>query len=251
MTDGAKYNNSALLCLRVIAQEEGVTSFWAGNGVNMVRIIPSNALMFFAKPFIQTNLKAIIPDPTLAGIASGMAAGCVSNTAIYPLDLVRLRMTTTPGLYPNFLSGLATIAKVEGVGGLFKGVQYANAWAIPYAAALFGTNDQLKSLAKTYGIKVNGLTGAAFGAVSGMVSTFVAFPIESMRRKLQAQGTGGRPVIYSGLIDTFRQVLAANGVRGLYVGCAANIVKMAPAQAITFGCMDALKPVVTKWATSK
>ena len=84
-----------------------------------------------------------------------------------------------------------------------------------------------------------------------MVSTFVGFPIESMRRKLQAQGTGGRPVIYSGLIDAFRQNVANNGIRSLYVGCGANILKMAPAQAITFGCKDALEPILTKYVTSQ
>ena len=120
MTDGAKYNNSTVQCIRGIAQEEGIASFWAGNGVNMIRIIPQNALMFFAKPFIQSSLKASIPDPMLAGLFSGMAAGCVSATAIYPLDLVRLRMTTTPGLYSNFFTGLASIAKQEGMAGLFK-----------------------------------------------------------------------------------------------------------------------------------
>ena len=47
------------------------------------------------------------------------------------------------------------------------------------------------------------------------------------------------------MIDCLRQNVAKNGIGGMYVGCAANVVKMAPAQAITFGAMDFFKPKIT------
>ena len=78
-------------------------------------------------------------NPFYAGMLSGMAAGCVSASAIYPLDVVRLRLTTTPGLYKGVLDGFRTIAAKEGTAALFKGIAYANLWAIPYTGALFAT----------------------------------------------------------------------------------------------------------------
>eukprot|EP00622_Pseudochattonella_farcimen_P000814 FR735383.1.p1 GENE.FR735383.1~~FR735383.1.p1 ORF type:complete len:353 (+),score=67.37 FR735383.1:80-1060(+) len=217
MTDGAKYNNSSVACIRGIVQREGFTKLWAGNGANMIRIIPQNALMFLAKPAIQKSIKPAVPDPALGSLLSGMASGCVSSTAIYPLDYVRLRLTTTPGVYKGLYDGLYRIAVDEGPLALMRGVQYANIWAIPYTAALFGTNDTLKRLANHYNVTMTPILGVCFGAISSMVSTTVGFPLEGARRKLQGPSTGGRPVIYPGMIDCLRQNGRKIGIGGMYV----------------------------------
>ena len=246
ITDGAKYGGSSLACLRGIAAEEGVKAFWRGNGVNMIRIFPQNGLMFFAKPAIGKKMKAFVPDPFYGSMLSGMAAGCVSASAIYPLDVVRLRMTTTPGLYKGVIDGFKTIAAKEGPAALFRGIAYANLWAVPYTGALFATADFLKAQysART-GAKPTALVGVAVGAVAGAVSTTVGFPLESARRKMQAQGTGGRPVLYSSIWGCIAGTVKTGGIGALYTGCAANVVKMAPAQAITFGCMTVIVPALT------
>ena len=104
-------------------------------------IQPSHS-RFFAKPSIGKMIKenpVLGANPFYAGMLSGMAAGCVSASAIYPLDVVRLRLTTTPGLYKGVLDGFRTIAAKEGTAALFKGIAYANLWAIPYTGALFAT----------------------------------------------------------------------------------------------------------------
>ncbi|KAH8067190.1 ATP transmembrane transporter [Aureococcus anophagefferens] len=68
---------------------------------------------------------------------------------------------------------------------------------------------------------------------------------ESARRKMQAQGTGGRPVLYSSIWGCIAGTVKTGGIGALYTGCAANVVKMAPAQAITFGCMTVIVPALT------
>ena len=119
-------------------------------------------------------------------------------------------------------------------------------WAIPYTGALFATADFLKSeYTRQTGNKPTPVVGVAVGAVAGCVSTTVGFPIESARRKMQAQGTGGRPVLYSSIFQCIAGTVRGGGVGALYTGCAANVVKMAPAQAITFGCMSSIVPALT------
>jgi hypothetical protein len=68
--------------------------------------------------------------------------------------------------------------------------------------------------------------------------------LEFARRRLQAQGVGGRPVLYDGIFACMAGVVKEGGVMALYTGCTANVMKMAPAQAITFGCMGAIKPTL-------
>lgn len=88
--------------------------------------------------------------------------------------------------------------------------------------------------------------GVAFGAMSGITSVTVAFPFELIRRRLQVQGvpdpkTGvARPILYKGVVDSMRGIIATEGVAGLFNGCTANCLKMAPANAITFACYEVI-----------
>jgi solute carrier family 25 phosphate transporter 23/24/25/41 len=72
--------------------------------------------------------------------------------------------------------------------------------------------------------------------VAGMVSStsaqLVSYPLGLVRTRLQAQGMGGRPVVYRGMLDCFRQILRHEGVRGLYKGLLPDMAKIAPAAAI-------------------
>jgi hypothetical protein len=45
---------------------------------------------------------------------------------------------------------------------------------------------------------------------------FVSYPLALVRTRLQAQGVGGNPIKYSGMLDVFSQTMRNEGVRGLY-----------------------------------
>jgi hypothetical protein len=61
-----------------------------------------------------------------------------------------------------------------------------------------------------------GIWQVPFGATASIISTTVAFPFEVIRRKLQSQGFGGRPVLYDGMIDAFQKVYAKEGMGGAH-----------------------------------
>ena len=44
----------------------------------------------------------------------------------------------------------------------------------------------------------------------------VSYPLALVRTRLQAQGVGGNPIKYSGMVDVFSQTLRNEGVAGLY-----------------------------------
>lgn len=54
------------------------------------------------------------------------------------------------------------------------------------------------------------------GMVSSVVAQFVSYPLALVRTRLQAQGVGGNPIKYSGMMDVFSQTLRNEGVAGLY-----------------------------------
>jgi solute carrier family 25 phosphate transporter 23/24/25/41 len=51
----------------------------------------------------------------------------------------------------------------------------------------------------------------------------------------------GRPVVYSGMVDCFKQILAKEGVRGLYQGITPNFMKAVPAISISYVVFEQVK----------
>jgi solute carrier family 25 phosphate transporter 23/24/25/41 len=161
--------------------------------------------------------------------------------------MVRGRVTTSPGLYPSWQAGLVEIYKKGGMRGLFEGVNYSNAWALVYYGVQFFSYDSLKRMYMDHR-RANGkegpispAMGLGFGAVSGSFCVTAAYPLELIRRKLQVQGFGGRPIKYKGWFDCYKQVIAnEGGFRGLFRGLGANMVKTPPSIALTFGAYELL-----------
>jgi len=91
---------------------------------------------------------------------------------------------------------------------------------------------------------VGPIVGLGLGMFAGVFGTCCGFPLESARRKLQMQGTNGRPFVYSGILDCLMGTLKNEGIGGVFRGVGANCAKMAPASAITFACYERILETV-------
>lgn len=56
----------------------------------------------------------------------------------------------------------------------------------------------------------------AAGMCSSSIAQFAAYPLALTRTRLQAQGIGGQPVKYAGMLDVLRKTVQNEGMRGLY-----------------------------------
>ncbi len=244
--DPMKYKNM-IDCLRTLYLQEGIKGLWRGNVLNVIRIAPQGAIAFLCKDLVKDALPERIRY-TSAGLAiASMASGAICMSSVYPLDFVRGRMTTCPGVYKNWQSALVEIYRKGGIRALFEGVNHSNSWAAVYYGVQFFAYDSLKQLYSNTMIKlgkkpvIDTSTGLVFGAISGSFCVSAAYPFELIRRKLQVQGFGGRPVKYEGWIDCFKQVVKnEGGYRGLFKGLGANMFKTPPSIAITFGTYEFL-----------
>eukprot|EP00656_Telonema_subtile_P029567 TRINITY_DN32678_c0_g1_i2.p1 TRINITY_DN32678_c0_g1~~TRINITY_DN32678_c0_g1_i2.p1 ORF type:complete len:333 (-),score=75.57 TRINITY_DN32678_c0_g1_i2:115-1113(-) len=247
--DPKKYQRF-LPCISQIWKEEGVRGLWRGNNINVARIAPQGAIGFYTKDYF----KALFAGPDgkaspLQTLGASMLSGIFCQTGVYPLDVIRTRMTTTPGLYTGLFHGLKTVMKEEGWKAMFKGLAPANAFAVPYYGAQFFTYDMLKEGYSTWGLPegqqraINPLIGIPFGSISSCVACCVAFPLQMAWKRIQVQGIGGRPVLYTGTLQCITEVVKSEGVRGVYSGLQANLIKLAPTGAITFMAVEAVKDV--------
>ncbi len=237
-------------CLNKIKSQEGVKGLWRGNALNVLRIAPQGAISFLTKDLVKDIMPASLKYTSLGLALASMLSGAICMSAVYPLDMVRGRVTTSPGLYSSWQQALVQIYKQGGMKALFEGVHYSNAWAVVYYGVQFYSYDSLKRMHAQYR-RANGLegpvspaVGLAFGAVSGSLCVTAAYPLEMIRRKLQVQGLGGRPVRYAGWVDCLKQSFAEGGARGLFRGWTANMVKTPPSIALTFGAYELLMKYV-------
>lgn len=233
---GAKGYNGLIDTLVKLPREEGALAYWRGNGANVIRYFPTQALNFAFKDSIKEMLMPGGPKNYSywsqfgRGLAAGGAAGALSLVFVYPLDLARTRMSTDMGKgAERQYNGLAdTCKKVYAEGGvraLYKGFNISVAGIIPYRAVYFGGFDTLKALFLSDG-KSNFWKKWGLAQANTITAQFLTYPIDTVRRVLMLAGKKGKDGTvnrtYKNAFECFQVLLKERGVRGIYKGSLAN-----------------------------
>lgn len=233
----------------------GPKTFFAGNGLNVVKIMPETAIKFGSYEAAKRAFSTLEGhgDPThissYSKFVAGGVAGMIAQFFVYPLDTLKFRLqceTVHGGPTGNALL-IQTARKMYATGGAraaYRGVTMGLIGMFPYSAIDMGTFELLKKTftrykARYYGIHEedaapgNVVTGI-IGATSGAFGASVVYPLNVLRTRLQTQGTVMHPPTYTGIWDVATRTLANEGVRGLYKGLTPNLLKVAPALSITW-----------------
>ncbi len=233
--------------VKKIVEQEGVSGLWRGNVLNVIRIAPQGAISFLTKDWVRDVLPESLRHSASGLAIASMASGAICMTAVYPLDMIRGRMTVSRGLYPSWYAGIAQVYKQEGLRGLFKGGTHSASWATAYYGVQFFSYDSVKAIlvnhrkAQGKSPTIDSATSLALGAFSGVLCVTASYPMELIRRKIQVQGMGGRPVLYNSWMDCAKKVVAnEGGYKGFYKGLGANLLKTPPSVALTFGAYEFL-----------
>ncbi|GAB7350746.1 hypothetical protein MBLNU459_g1297t1 [Dothideomycetes sp. NU459] len=233
----------------------GMKSLFAGNGLNVVKVMPESAVKFgsyeaakrvVAKFEGHTDTKKI--SPVSQFVAGGMA-GMVSQAVVYPLDTLKFRMqceTVPGGLHGNKLI-IDTAKKMWAKNHIFafyRGLPMGLVGMFPYAAIDLGTFEYLKRTITARNARLHGgheedaapgsFTTAIIGGFSGAFGASAVYPLNLLRTRLQSQGTASHPRTYTGIVDVTRQTIKGEGVRGLFKGLTPNLLKVVPAVSITY-----------------
>jgi len=219
-------------CFARINREQGFLSFWRGNVVNVVRYFPTQALNFAFKD----KYKALFMDGIdkkdfwkfFAGnLAAGGAAGATSLLIVYPLDFARTRLGADVGkaAADREFKGLADCViksyKADGViRGLYPGFISSVQGIIIYRAIYFGAYDTAKTMVD----KPNIFTKFAIAQAVAMGSVTVAYPFDTVRRRLMMMSGQGEKM-YSGTLDCWRKILRDEGAAAFYKGNLTNVLR--------------------------
>jgi solute carrier family 25 (mitochondrial phosphate transporter), member 23/24/25/41 len=177
---------------------------------------------------------------SMKNLFAGALAGAVSRSVTSPLERLKvMRQVQVSGTkYNGLFRSLMLMYKEEGIRAYWKGNGTNVARIAPYSAIQFLAFDAYKKLLVPAGSKGSvGLTLAA-GAMSGMTSSVICYPLDLVRSHLTVQTT---TKTYNGMIHGVRSIYAANGFRGLYRGLPISLMGIGPYVAINFTVFDLLK----------
>ncbi|KAH7421702.1 hypothetical protein KP509_13G071900 [Ceratopteris richardii] len=223
-------------CFERTIAEEGVLSLWRGNGTNVIRYFPTQALNFafkdhFKKLFNKKKDKDGYWVWLAGNLASGAAAGATSSLFVYSLDYARTRLSTdaqaaTMGGERQFKGLLDVYRKTlasDGIAGLYRGFTISCVGSVVYRGLYFGMYDSLKPVVLVGSLQDNFLASFLLGWSITTGAGLAAYPMDTVRRRMMM--TSGEAVKYSGSIDCFAQVIKKEGVKSLFKGAGANILR--------------------------
>lgn len=222
-------------CFRRTAREEGVASFWRGNTANVIRYFPTQALNFAFKD----KIKLLFGQKKENGywkwfasnLASGGIAGAISLAFVYSLDYARTRLAndakSAKGDAPREFNGLFDVYKKtlasDGIAGLYRGFGPSVIGIVVYRGLYFGLYDSLKPVVLVGPLEGSFLASFLLGWTVTTGASTASYPLDTVRRRMMM--TSGQAVKYNGAIDCMRKVVAAEGVKSLFKGCGANILR--------------------------
>jgi len=213
-----------------------VMALWRGNTANVIRYFPTQALNFAFRDYFKAMFKFNKDRDGywkwMAGnLASGGMAGATSLMFVYSLDYARTRLANDAksakkggerqfnGLVDVYRKTLAS----DGVAGLYRGFGPSVLGIIVYRGLYFGMYDSLKPVVLQGPLEGNFLASFALGWCVTTGSGICSYPLDTVRRRMMM--TSGEAVKYKSSLHAFNQIVANEGVKSLFKGAGANILR--------------------------
>lgn len=113
-----------MIVLKLTSTFSVCRSLWRGNGINVLKIAPESAIKFAAYEQVKRFIRGPENRPMsiFERFVAGACAGCVSQTAIYPLEVLKTRLALRKtGQYGGMIDAARKIYACEGVRSFYRG----------------------------------------------------------------------------------------------------------------------------------
>ena len=212
-------------------------------------------------------LQAITSNPTAVAFISGATAGVSATIATYPFDICRtafasgkgtntILSSTSPSsknIIPLSSQGFDTTStsmvhffremyKVHGIKGLFSGATPACVQIIPYMGINFALYDYFCRVSD----RTNVGNAALAGAFAGGISKFVVYPMDTVKKRMQASTFNAirnnmNRKVSTNIFDCTLRIAQEEGINAFYRGLFPTVVKSMVATSMTFASFTITK----------
>jgi solute carrier family 25 folate transporter 32 len=233
---------------RHIWSQEGLRGFFRGLYPTLFSLVPTWAIYFTVYQSLKSTLaeqQLVAPDTVRQHLLAAMGAGVTTNVCTNPLWVIKTRMQTQTmdgqtARYFGIVSSLRTVAREEGLKGLYRGL-FPSLLGVAHVCVQFPLYEKFKSyFAARDNIAAEQLSLAQLVMASSgskMIASMAAYPHELVRARLQVAHRhqhphlgGAHPTLFTVIKHTWHK----EGIRGFYRGMFTNLLRVTPACAITF-----------------
>ncbi|EDW41254.1 GM24660 [Drosophila sechellia] len=244
-------------CMHIMLNEGGSRSMWRGNGINVLKIAPETAFKFAAYEQMKRLIRGDDGSRQMSIVErfyAGAAAGGISQTIIYPMEVLKTRLALRrTGQYAGIADAAVKIYKQEGVRSFYRGYVPNILGILPYAGIDLAVYETLK---RRYianhdnNEQPSFLVLLACGSTSSTLGQLCSYPLALVRTRLQAQAAETianqkrktqiplkSSDAHSGeetMTGLFRKIVRQEGLTGLYRGITPNFLKVLPAVSISY-----------------
>lgn len=159
------------------------------------------------------------------------AAGATSLLFVYSLDYARTRLAndakSAKGSGERQFNGLVDVYRKtlasDGLAGLYRGFGPSVLGIVVYRGLYFGMYDSIKPVLLVGPLEGSFLASFLLGWTVTTGAGVASYPLDTVRRRMMM--TSGEAVKYSSSMDAARQIVAKEGVKSLFKGAGANILR--------------------------
>ncbi|KAJ8770859.1 hypothetical protein K2173_021774 [Erythroxylum novogranatense] len=248
-----------------IIEQQGWQGLWAGNAINTIRIIPTQAIELATYECVKRAMtsaqekwnQADCPKVQIGPIhfnmslswispvaVAGAAAGVISTLACHPLEVLKDRLTVSPDIYPSLNVAISQIYNSGGIGGFYAGISPTLIGMLPYSTCYYFMYETMKtSYCHSKSKKsLNRPEMLIIGALAGFTASTISFPLEVARKRLMVGALQGKCPPH--MAAALSEIIQERGLRGLYRGWGASCLKVVPSSGITRMFYEAFKDIL-------
>ncbi|KAM3871029.1 solute carrier family 25 member 47-B [Diretmus argenteus] len=244
-----------LHCIHSTFKNEGVSGFFKGMSMPITTVSLSSSVVFGTyRNVLQClcQLRHGRPDAKPAKLdmfLSGMSGGVAQVLVVSPADIVKVRLQCQMVAYQGFsaeapkpkyrgpIHCLLTIAREEGVLGLYKGVQAQALRDGPCFAVYFTTYNMVcERLLAPGQTKPEWRVVLLAGGVAGMCGWCVGTPMDVIKARLQMDWMGERR--YRGFFHCITDSVRSEGPSVLFRGLTLNCIRGFPVSMSVFAMYE-------------
>eukprot|EP00560_Eucampia_antarctica_P002663 CAMPEP_0197832720 /NCGR_PEP_ID=MMETSP1437-20131217/15797_1 /TAXON_ID=49252 ORGANISM="Eucampia antarctica, Strain CCMP1452" /NCGR_SAMPLE_ID=MMETSP1437 /ASSEMBLY_ACC=CAM_ASM_001096 /LENGTH=297 /DNA_ID=CAMNT_0043436251 /DNA_START=240 /DNA_END=1133 /DNA_ORIENTATION=- len=188
-------------------------------------------------------------ESALKSFLSGGFGGVCTVIIGHPFDLIKVRIQTGAAANSSTFGMLGKMFASGGIRGIYRGVSAPLTAVTPMFAVSFWGYDMGKRIVQyatnnTHGTNLSISQLCMAGGISAIPCTVVMTPSERIKCLLQVQANEvekGKKPKYTGLMDCAKQVYKEGGIRSIYKGTGATLLRDIPGSIAWFGTYELVK----------